>query len=187
MSKHSRGGDKFRRSVARRRQPEGPPNWRRSSGSPTRSSQKEVSLSVHRHFTAALLSGTLLLTGCGDGGSRGTAGGGSQSPAGDTQPAAPTVPPVATVKMRATDFKLDPAAVRVKEPGAVRFELRNAGQAPHALEVEGPKGEAESKQISAGESTTLDADLSKPGTYTIYCPVGDHKEAGMIGKVVVAG
>ena len=38
-----------------------------------------------------------------------------------------------------------------------------------------------------GESATLEADLSKPGSYRWYCPIGDHAEQGMDGQISVAG
>jgi len=87
--------------------------------------------------------------------------------------------------MRETDFRLDPANPTIKKAGTVRFNVENRGQSPHALEVEGPKGEAKTGQLSPGASTTLTVDLSKPGTYEMYCPVDDHKGMGMKGKITV--
>jgi plastocyanin len=91
-----------------------------------------------------------------------------------------------TVEVGATEFKFDPANPKVAKAGKVKFELTNKGQAPHALEVEGPRGEVETKTIEGGESASVTADLSKPGSYTMYCPVGNHRQQGMEGKVVVA-
>ncbi len=49
--------------------------------------------------------------------------------------------PVATIDVRETEFKLDPANPRIEKPGFVEFKVNNAGQTVHALEVEGPEGE----------------------------------------------
>jgi plastocyanin len=103
-----------------------------------------------------------------------------------TAPAKPAGRPVARVSVSETDFRLKPANPRIDKPGVVEFRATNDGEATHALEVEGPKGEVETKDLAPGESATLRADLGKPGTYTWYCPVGNHRELGMRGKITVA-
>ena len=93
----------------------------------------------------------------------------------------------ATVKVTETEYKIDPENPRVAKAGVVDFEVRNTGKVPHALEIEGPGGEVETDTIAPGKRATLKADLSRPGTYRWYCPVGDHEERGMTGNVTVAG
>jgi uncharacterized cupredoxin-like copper-binding protein len=93
----------------------------------------------------------------------------------------------ATVKLSATEFKFDPADPKIAKAGKVKFEVTNDGQAVHALEVEGQGVEVETEEIQPGQSATLTADLSKPGTYEMYCPIGNHKQQGMEGKIAVAG
>jgi uncharacterized cupredoxin-like copper-binding protein len=115
----------------------------------------------------------LALAACGGDGGEGKAPSGGQ--------------PVATIDVRETEFKLDPANPKIEKPGVVEFKVQNAGQTVHALEVEGPKGEVETEEIQPGDSATLRADLSEPGEYTWYCPVGGHKDEGMEGKITVAG
>lgn len=99
---------------------------------------------------------------------------------------APAGQPVARIDVRETEFKLDPANPRIDKPGVVEFRVQNAGQTIHALEVEGPRGEVETEDIQPGKSSTLRAELTEPGEYTWYCPVGGHKEQGMEGKITVA-
>src|SRR6476620_12303175 len=73
--------------------------------------------------------------------------------------------------------------------GPVTFTVRNGGSIPHAFEVEGNGTERETPQIQPGASATLTLTL-KPGTYEIYCPVGEdsHKKLGMDTHLkVVAG
>ena len=92
-----------------------------------------------------------------------------------------------TVDVSETDFKLDPSDPTV-QPGTVSFKVTNDGGVDHNLEVEGPNGEVELEQdIAPGESGTLTVDLSKPGAYEFYCPVGDHRERGMEGEITVTG
>ena len=52
------------------------------------------------------------------------------------------------------------------------------------MEIEGGGIEEETAEISPGESAVLEVNLD-PGTYVLYCPVGDHKERGMDGTVTV--
>jgi plastocyanin len=113
---------------------------------------------------------TPLAAGCGGGDEGGMA----------EQPAA-----AQTIQISATDFQFDPRELTA-DPGEISFELTNDGQSPHALEVEGGGVEAKSDTIDPGASTTLTVSLEE-GEYEIYCPVGDHKDRGMTGTLVVGG
>lgn len=88
-----------------------------------------------------------------------------------------------TVDVSAVDFAFEPADISV-EPGAVAFALANEGSAPHALAIEGNGVDVSSDTIDAGASTTLETELEE-GTYEIYCPVGDHRDRGMVGTLTV--
>jgi plastocyanin len=127
----------------------------------------------------------LALAGCGEDREEeaGKAGTGTAT----EEAAKPSGPPVATVRVSETEYKLDPANPKISEAGVVEFVATNDGKVDHALEVEGPEGEVETEVFGPGERATLKADLSEPGSYTWYCPVGNHRELGMEGKVWVAG
>lgn len=88
------------------------------------------------------------------------------------------------VEIVATDFAFEPSSLELDAGGSVTVRLVNEGQAPHALALEG--AEVTSDQIGAGESTELTAEL-EPGSYTMFCPVGNHREQGMEGTLVVGG
>ena len=92
--------------------------------------------------------------------------------------------PIQTITISETDFALDPSSVDLEKPGTYAFEVVNDGQVAHALEVEGEGIEEETKTLQPGERATLTVDL-EAGSYELYCPVGDHKERGMTGKVEI--
>jgi uncharacterized cupredoxin-like copper-binding protein len=90
-----------------------------------------------------------------------------------------------TLDVSLVDFRIEPPNPTV-QAGMVTFNVNNDGEAPHNLEVEGPTGEAELEQdLAPGESGELTVDLSEPGTYEWYCPVGNHRDLGMEGELTV--
>jgi uncharacterized cupredoxin-like copper-binding protein len=90
-----------------------------------------------------------------------------------------------SVDVSETDFKLNPSDPKVKA-GQVTFNVSNDGQTVHSLEVEGPNGDEElQSDLSPGQKGVLSVDLSKPGKYEFYCPIGNHKQLGMKGEITV--
>ena len=89
-----------------------------------------------------------------------------------------------TVDISETEFALDPDSVDVKA-GSVTFNVTNDGEIVHNLEVEG-NGVEETlpADLAAGDSGELTVDL-EPGTYEMYCPVGNHADEGMTGEITV--
>ncbi len=79
---------------------------------------------------------------------------------------------------------MDPAEITLDRPGTYLFRASNSGEGEHAIEIEGEGIEEETEDIQPGESTLLEVNLD-PGTYKLYCPVGDHEERGMVGTVTV--
>jgi uncharacterized cupredoxin-like copper-binding protein len=84
-----------------------------------------------------------------------------------------------------TEYKLDPSSVQVGQAGTVTFRVTNNGTIDHALEVEGQGAEEKTATIKPGESAELTVDLSKDGSYEIYCPVDGHRDSGMEGTLTV--
>jgi plastocyanin len=142
-------------------------------------------MSTSRCVVIVVLAG-LLVAGCGDDEENGGGDGGAAQ-TGTEEQTEPSQPAAQTVDISAEDFKFDPENPKVDKAGTVEFRLTNDGQAPHALEVEGPEGEVESEVIDPGKSTTVKADLGRRGSFVIYCPVGNHRDLGMEGTVQVAG
>ena len=91
----------------------------------------------------------------------------------------------APISISETEFKLTPSSAQVDKGGTVAIEVKNEGSTAHALKVEGPSGEVKTGTIAPGKSATLQADLSKPGSYEMYCPIDGHKGMGMKGAITV--
>jgi len=94
--------------------------------------------------------------------------------------------PVA-VSAKLSEWKVE-LSERTIAAGTVTFTVANVGSIPHAFEVEGQGIEQETAVIQPGASATLTLTL-KPGTYEVYCPVGEdsHKKLGMETDLTVAG
>ena len=114
------------------------------------------------------------LAGCGGGGSKKQA---AAAPAGGGK----------TIQVKETEYKLTPSSLTVSKPGTVTFDVTNAGTIDHALEVEGNGVEEKTSTISPGSSAKLTVDLSKGGSYEVYCPIDGHRSMGMEAKLVVGG
>ncbi|HXV34520.1 MAG TPA: cupredoxin domain-containing protein [Gaiellaceae bacterium] len=92
----------------------------------------------------------------------------------------------ADVEIVLADFTVEPSSLELA-PGSYTFSVVNEGGQTHALEIEGPNGEVETGDLAPGESAELAVDLSEPGEYEVYCPVGGHRGQGMEGTITVGG
>ena len=92
-----------------------------------------------------------------------------------------------TIQVKETEYKLTPSTVAIPSTGTVTFQATNAGKIDHALEIEGNGVEQKIGTISPGSSATLTVNLSKAGTYDLYCPIDGHRAMGMEAKVTVGG
>jgi plastocyanin len=83
------------------------------------------------------------------------------------------------------EFQFQPSTITVA-PGSVTFTLRNTGQFPHTMHIEGiANGDLTAAPVNGGESETATVNLA-PGTYTFWCPVDGHRDRGMEGTLIVA-
>lgn len=91
------------------------------------------------------------------------------------------------IQVVAENMEYRPNEIRVQPGESLIIELSNKGDTEHNIEFELPEGEKELEQnVQPGESGILRFSAPKEkGTYTIYCPVDDHKEKGMTGKLIV--
>jgi hypothetical protein len=101
--------------------------------------------------------------------------------------AAPALDPraVATTSVSLVDYGLDVAKPRVRRAGRIAVEVINDGVVRHALAIDGPAGLIRTRALVPGERTTLSVSLPQ-GTYRWYCPIADHEQRGMVGRLRVA-
>lgn len=119
--------------------------------------------------TTVLLAAVFALTACGGGGDEGASG--EPVDAGD-----------GTVTIEASDLAFDPEQVSAAA-GEIEVELNNVGAVEHDFVVE-EAGDTEVVRADPGETATGSIEL-EAGTYTFYCSVPGHREAGMEGTLEV--
>jgi uncharacterized cupredoxin-like copper-binding protein len=96
--------------------------------------------------------------------------------------------PAKGVVVHESEFKLDPVRADGGDEGLVAIKVVNDGDVAHALAVDGPNGEIQlDGRVEPGATATLEADLDKPGSYTMYCPLDGHRAKGMTGTIAVGG
>jgi len=85
-------------------------------------------------------------------------------------------------KVEATEFQFSPTPITVTG-GMFTIELHNEGAVDHDMVIEGAEDQGAS-HLAVGESGSVTYML-EPGTYTVYCSVPGHRDAGMEGTLIV--
>jgi plastocyanin len=154
----------------------------------------------------AALAGALFLASCGNGDDEESAT--SPAPAEETTVTSPippeettettptpaespteTSPPPAATATRVTatltEFSIE-LSQQTFSPGTYEFVAEEEGQFPHALSIDGPGVDSTSTEViePGGASQTLTVTL-QPGTYELWCPVGNHRAQGMETTITV--
>lgn len=83
------------------------------------------------------------------------------------------------VTVTLTEFAIAPETLSV-DSGA-SLSVANDGSVPHDLVVEG----VATPELQPGESATLTLADLEDGTYTMYCAIAGHREAGMEGEITI--
>lgn len=89
-----------------------------------------------------------------------------------------------TVTLDLSEFKFDPKDVTLKKGEVVKFVVKNVGALPHDWMAEGIPAVA-TGEFAAGEERVLVWEADRTGTFTTYCMVPGHREAGMVGTLTV--
>ena len=91
------------------------------------------------------------------------------------------------IEIIASDMDYQPNEITVQAGQDLSVALLNQGEEEHNIEFELPSGEKIlAKNVQPGKSDILEFKApQEPGTYTFYCPVENHHEKGMEGKLIV--
>jgi nitrite reductase (NO-forming) len=86
------------------------------------------------------------------------------------------------VEVAATEFTFRPLEIEVKAGEVINLRLVNQGAAAHDITVPGL-----GLWIAApvGQAVTGAVRVDRSGTYEFFCSVPGHREAGMVGRIVV--
>jgi plastocyanin len=84
----------------------------------------------------------------------------------------------------ASDFKFEPATVKVKAGEQLQIALRNAGMVQHdwSATIDGKEVHV---HATAGKTENGAFMIQKPGTYQVICTQPGHEQAGMVGQIIV--
>jgi uncharacterized cupredoxin-like copper-binding protein len=145
-----------------------------------------------------LAAAALFVAGCGGGGSASSssasstgAAAGSQSIPGETGQHAPTGAGAAGGSGGTLHLSADAGgALRFNtnsltaSAGKVTLVMTNPSQLTHSIAITGNGVSAAGEVVGPAGKSTVSATL-RPGTYTFYCTVPGHREAGMSGTLTV--
>lgn len=85
------------------------------------------------------------------------------------------------VGVEMSDFSFN-LATEVVEAGEVVFAVANKGPSDHNFVMDGV---ATSNLLKQGQRETINLGILEEGTYTFYCNLAGHRDAGMEGKLTV--
>jgi plastocyanin len=125
-----------------------------------------------RPIVPALIVTALVIVGCGGGAKK------SASPSGSSGGST-------TLSLQAdpSQLKFDKSALSANA-GKVTIAMKNPSQLQHDVAIEGNGVNAVGKVVGNGGTSTATATL-KAGTYTFFCSVDGHQQAGMSGTLTV--
>jgi plastocyanin len=135
---------------------------------------------------ALILAAAAFAGACGDDDEEPSAGGGDT--AAESAPETTAAEGGGDLQLTAVEedgLSFDPAELSAGA-GTVTITMENpeGNQMPHTVAIEGEGVEESGENVEAGATATVTADL-QPGTYTFYCPVGQHRQNGMEGTLTV--
>jgi FtsP/CotA-like multicopper oxidase with cupredoxin domain len=91
--------------------------------------------------------------------------------------------PVGAVQVTLSEFAIAPSSIAAPLHGTL--VVANTGSAVHNFRVE--KSNLKTSDIQPGSSATLDLGSLSAGTYTVFCAVEGHRQAGMQATLVIGG
>ena len=136
-----------------------------------------------RRLTILLVGAMLAVGGCGGDDEASSSGSSAATSTPTPTEAASSGGENIAIAAEPSELKFDKTELTAKA-GKVTITMDNPSDIPHAVEIEGNGVDAAGETVGKGEKSIATADL-KAGSYDFFCPVGNHRAAGMEGKLTV--
>ncbi len=91
-------------------------------------------------------------------------------------------PSIKTFEIEGKPFEFSMKEIKVNQGDTVRINFKNT-EGFHDWTVD--EFNARTKQINVGETDTIEFVANQKGTFEYYCSVGNHRQMGMVGNLVV--
>ena len=88
-----------------------------------------------------------------------------------------------TIAVTGSNFKFDPSEIMVKKGDTVSIVFTNS-DGMHDFVID--EFYARTKVLKEGESETIEFVADQAGKFEYYCSVGQHRQMGMVGNLIVA-
>ena len=113
----------------------------------------------------------------------------ASTPASSTATATPPAGGGEVLKLSADpggQLRFTTSTLTAAKPGKVTLVMTNPSSAgmEHAIAIDGNGVDSDGPTVAPGGTSSVTVDLKK-GTYTYYCPVPGHRQAGMVGTLTV--
>ncbi len=69
--------------------------------------------------------------------------------------------------------------------GTITFNLNNTDSRRHNMVIDVAGTAIESETLSGGTAGVFEVAIDQPGEYPFWCNVGNHREQGMVGTLMV--
>jgi len=125
-------------------------------------------VNVRLFMLGGVAASTLLINGCGSAGTEAAASG-----------------PAITITAADT-MKFQPDRIEVKAGQPVTIVFKNSGIIAHDFITTGADTNVKLVNVGMGKQQSATFEANKPGTYQFVCNQPGHKEAGMVGTIVVS-
>jgi uncharacterized cupredoxin-like copper-binding protein len=92
-----------------------------------------------------------------------------------------------TINVSATEFAFTPNKFEGKVGEKLTFKVTNKGTVEHNFVILSPDGSEELTKMTTqpGETKSLEFTPTEAVTYQVDCNIAGHKEAGMVGELLV--
>lgn len=97
--------------------------------------------------------------------------------------AAPVTGEVKTFAVSGRNYSFTPGEIKVKKGDQVKIVFTNAEGWPHDLRVDAFN--AKTPRLEVGQMGEMTFTADKTGAFDYYCGVGNHREEGMVGRLIV--